>query len=165
MASLTDRESQESSSSCRLNEILPERVLLHLHQARGLRVADVLGKSDPYVKVMADGQFFFQSRCKRQTLNPTWEEACGIPPADKQVFIRKLLVEVYDADIGQPDESGPDDYLGRALVTLEPGVLNNGPQVGGTWTGRGGWGMRYSGRPRPRPWPRPWPRPCRSTSP
>ena len=32
-------------------QILPERVLIQLHRARDLRIADLLGKSDPYAKV------------------------------------------------------------------------------------------------------------------
>jgi len=87
------------------------RVLLMC--AKGLRKADFLGKSDPYVELTFLSQQLQKSTMKRQTLNPTWNETFEFR-GRRDAFVRSGLgLKLFDNDWG----SGPDK-LGDALVPL-----------------------------------------------
>lgn len=105
------------------------QVSLSLIEARNLRKADLVGSSDPYVRVLPSNA---KTSFKFNTLNPKWAETLRIPVALPET--ETLVVEVWDHDYALRD-----DFLGFAVidlggVTVEPKdlwlQLGPSPQAG-----------------------------------
>lgn len=101
---------------------------VELIHGRNLKVADVTGKSDPYV-VFGVGRFKDKklrselshavSSVKRQTLNPDWNETFMI---NVPSMSDGLTAQVWDFD--PPPK--PHDFLGQAFIDLS-GLKDNEP--------------------------------------
>ncbi|RIA90264.1 C2 domain-containing protein [Glomus cerebriforme] len=78
-------------------------------EARNLKDEDLIGKSDPYVKLILDKHNFQSTKPKNEDLNPTYNE----------YFIfningqKKLEVQVWDKDT-----FGDDDLIGEDNIKL-----------------------------------------------
>jgi len=82
-----------------------------LKSASGLRKADLLGKSDPYV-VATVGDSGYKSKTKLVTLDPVWNETFRVYVRDPEEQVLKLNVMDFDL-------VGSDDTLGTAITTLK----------------------------------------------
>ena len=119
----------------------------------GLLVADMNGKSDPYVKVKL-GKSSAQTGHKKKTLNPVFNEklqpmAVDAGSADGAEHV--LSVEVWDHDSGP----GNDDFLGEVDVPLlelcSQGLLEGqaeGHFAFGDANGRLGWSEKKQAKQR-----------------
>ena len=96
----------------------------------GLLVADMGGKSDPYVTVMM-GKSTLRTRCVKKMLDPVFNEklqpfAVDAGSAEGAGQGQSLSVEVWDKDSGP----GQDDFLGHVDVSLRElcgqGLLKGG---------------------------------------
>ena len=95
--------------------------------ARGLKKADRLGKSDPYVKIFVNGAFIGRSTRRNNTLNPDWDkethEFIVRKPRSEDNSWRKagaIVFEVLDFD-----SVGSHDSLGQVVVS--GGALSAAP--------------------------------------
>jgi len=118
----------------KLVEAIPEpdefvSLLVEIMSAKDLLKADLLGKSDPYVRIALDGNDVHQTKFIRQTLNPKWTEghknkfvwngkAKNLQRAGGFVF---LLMD--------HDTFSADDPLGDFCVAMEDLVTMNGRAV------------------------------------
>ncbi|KAI7736750.1 hypothetical protein M8C21_014394, partial [Ambrosia artemisiifolia] len=83
-------------------------------QATKLMKMDLLGLSDPYVKLKLSGEMLPSKKTtiKKKTLNPVWNETFKLVVKDPQV--QTLQVNVYDWD-----KVGSHDRLGMQMVPLK----------------------------------------------
>ncbi|KAJ0505269.1 putative C2 domain, synaptotagmin-like mitochondrial-lipid-binding domain, C2 domain superfamily [Helianthus annuus] len=83
-------------------------------QATKLMKMDLLGLSDPYVKLKLSGEMLPSKKTtiKKKTLNPVWNETFKLVVKDPQA--QTLLVNVYDWD-----KVGSHDRLGMQMVPLK----------------------------------------------
>ncbi|KAI3695909.1 hypothetical protein L1987_78913 [Smallanthus sonchifolius] len=83
-------------------------------QATKLMKMDILGLSDPYVKLKLSGEMLPSKKTtiKKKTLNPVWNETYKLVVKDPQA--QSLLVNVYDWD-----KVGSHDRLGMQMVPLK----------------------------------------------
>ena len=121
----------------------------------GLLVADMNGKSDPYVKVKL-GKSSAQTGHKKKTLDPVFNEklqpmAVGAGSAEDQGEAQVVSVEVWDHDSGP----GNDDFLGEVDVSLlelcSQGLLEGqaeGHFAFGDANGRLGWSEKKQAKQR-----------------
>jgi hypothetical protein len=88
-------------------------VKLRIMEARGVKKADLFGKSDPYCVVHWRGREIFRTEVMNKTLDPKWEDGEAIElvmpvkPASAQ-----LVLSVWDNDKGSTD-----DFLGQVAFT------------------------------------------------
>ena len=88
-------------------------------RASGLRSADFMGKSDPYVNLVC-GSCKYQTGIIDNNNNPVWDEMFLIhtqPGAEKLDFV------LFDSDAGTIVD-GSDDFLGQCSLDLRQ-VANN----------------------------------------
>ncbi|CAF3816756.1 unnamed protein product [Rotaria sp. Silwood1] len=78
--------------------------------AKDLINADIVGKSDPYVKVKVPGSIEYRTKTIDNTLNPEWNEIFEF--VVEQYESDSIEFEVYDEDLGK------DDFIGRAQLPL-----------------------------------------------
>ena len=93
--------------------------LVLVERASGLRNADFMGKSDPYVNLVC-GSSKYQTGIIDNNLNPVWDEMFLIhtqPGAEKLDFV------LFDSDAGTIVD-GSDDFLGQCSLDLRQ-VANN----------------------------------------
>jgi hypothetical protein len=86
---------------------------LRVAGADGLKDADWLGKSDPYVVVFWNGKKAGQTEVCKKTLSPRWIGKAGeftLVSEKGPIFAGSLLLFVYDHDLVEPD------FLGQAEV-------------------------------------------------
>ena len=94
-----------------------------IFRGRNLAVGDPeFGTSDPYIKVNCTGpksagkrphpdkRKTYQTKTKRGTLNPVWEEAIEL---DGDIDDDRIVLSLYDEDIISQDE-----FLGEAIIPL-----------------------------------------------
>ncbi|XP_065872369.1 synaptotagmin-3 isoform X2 [Euphorbia lathyris] len=90
--------------------------ILHVKVVRAMKLlkADILGTSDPYVKLSLTGEKLTTKKTtvKKKNLNPEWNENFKIVVKDPQS--QALQVEVFDWD-----KVGGHDRLGRQMVPLK----------------------------------------------
>ena len=92
------------------------RLSVLLVGAKGLRKADFMGKSDPYVELTFLSQQLQTSTTKRQTLNPLWNETFDFK-GTRASFVRNGLgLKVFDYDWRVPKSS--HESIGEASVPL-----------------------------------------------
>jgi len=90
-----------------------------VNSATGLRNADWIGKSDPYVIVQLFGKDgkkkgeAKQTCCKKDTLEPVWDEVFEFR---EYTAGDELLFEVFDRDIKL---TRPDDLLGKVRIDAD----------------------------------------------
>ena len=87
---------------------------VRLHSARGLKQADLLGLSDPYVVIEAKPatkQQVVRSRVVNDCLDPVWNEVLNV--MIEHVDRQSLRIAVFDQDT-----VGQDDFLGQCNVDL-----------------------------------------------
>jgi Ca2+-dependent lipid-binding protein len=93
-------------------------------RARGLKAADLNGKSDPYLKFQAVPfreylvQPAYRSKVRKATLDPDWKyldvpELHTVLRNNKQLKELVIAVSVWDHDV-----SSPDDPLGTVLIPI-----------------------------------------------
>jgi Ca2+-dependent lipid-binding protein/WD40 repeat protein len=125
------RQAMEQGASLTLGLSSVEKVKVRVMMAQELKRADMLGKSDPYVKVFwgdEGGEGGFQllvnqqkrnrTKAIKKNLNPEWRnEVFEIPVRrDKLLSSNKSLrLEVYDWDMGS-SLTGGDDFLGQTTI-------------------------------------------------
>ena len=93
--------------------------LVLVERASGLRNADFMGKSDPYVNLVC-GSAKYQTGIIDNNNNPVWDEMFLIhtqPGAEKLDFV------LFDSDAGTIVD-GSDDFLGQCSLDLRQ-VANN----------------------------------------
>ena len=100
--------------------------------AENLRPADDDGNSDPFVIAsMFDGsdvyldrqQFRYDTKVKRATLYPVWNESIILPAVDYSSVLAFTVVDTDDDD----DHTMRDDFLGQASLRMSEGnVLRSG---------------------------------------
>ena len=87
--------------------------LVLIERASGLRSADFMGKSDPYVNLVC-GSAKYQTAIVDNNNNPVWDEMFLIhtqPGAEKLDFV------LFDSDAGTIVD-GSDDFLGQCSLDL-----------------------------------------------
>jgi tetratricopeptide (TPR) repeat protein len=112
-------EAEALIKSAELRENLrtgPWIFIVHLECAKGLRNADIVGKSDPFCTVTLNGRKVGTTKVINNNLNPIWnwslrleldQETLGNSWARSQ-----LLIECYDYDLSPAG----NDFLGRVLL-------------------------------------------------
>ncbi|CAG8448632.1 6453_t:CDS:2 [Funneliformis mosseae] len=78
-------------------------------EARNLKDEDLVGKSDPYVKLILDENNIQTTQTKKNNLNPVYNEQFSFN-VDGQ---KKLEIKVYDKDT-----VGDDDLIGEEKIKL-----------------------------------------------
>ncbi|KAI8057009.1 hypothetical protein BDF22DRAFT_668911 [Syncephalis plumigaleata] len=99
-------------------------VCVTFHSAKGLRNADVLGKSDAYatMSLHQNGKTRFRTRILNNELNPIWEETGFMLVSQDDLRNQEVIrLQVWDAD-----RWNSDDALGSVEVPLSPLVSNPG---------------------------------------
>ncbi|KAI5056489.1 hypothetical protein GOP47_0028307 [Adiantum capillus-veneris] len=91
--------------------------------ARKLRKADVMGKSDPYVKIsLGDKTLSRKTQVKKGTLNPDWNETYTLVVQDPNTQVLEL--HVYDWEkVSAHDKLGMQVIPLASLAHEEPKVL------------------------------------------
>ncbi|KAL7750387.1 Tricalbin-2 [Sorochytrium milnesiophthora] len=84
---------------------------LHIHDAKGLKNSDLIGKSDPFVRIVVNDKVVAQTNVINNNLNPHWDEIKFLP-LPKPQFVR-MTFEVYDHE-----KSGLHNSLGKAEINL-----------------------------------------------
>jgi len=78
--------------------------------AREVKSADLNGKSDPYCKIIIDGEQTYKTRVKHETLNPDWDYVITLPGGKNSA--------VFDIEVWDKDVVGKD-FLGYVNFTLD----------------------------------------------
>ncbi|KAK6136179.1 hypothetical protein DH2020_030070 [Rehmannia glutinosa] len=97
--------------------------ILHVKVVRALKLLkmDLLGLSDPYVKLSLSGEKLSTKKTtvKKMTLNPEWNEDFKLSVKDPQS--QMLLINVYDWDkVGSHDRLGTQTFPLKMLLPNEP---------------------------------------------
>ena len=94
-----------------LSSRAPASYVVVVSRATGLRSADFMGKSDPYVVVGVPGQYRGKTTVVQNNLDPIWSEAFFVVGSSVELT-------VFDSDAGTFVD-GSDDLLGAATLRLE----------------------------------------------
>ncbi|CAB4429147.1 unnamed protein product [Rhizophagus irregularis] len=81
--------------------------------AKGLKNADDVGKSDPYVRLWLDDVDSQRTTTKVGTLDPIWNETFKFPITHQN----KLHFKIWDSDA--PEKEGKDDKLASGSIDLK----------------------------------------------
>ena len=97
----------------------PCNLLVEIVSATDLRIADVLGLSDPYVVVTMNGMEIHKTKVISKTLEPIWTVANG-----SFFLINETIHDFYFSGglnfiISDFDKVGKDDVLGQAFISQE----------------------------------------------
>merc|ERR1711915_930567 len=94
----------ENDLSKKQEDKIPSGILtVTIHKASQLENLDMVGKSDPYVKVCFDNNEWISKKVKN-TLEPEWNFTTDIEIDENQD--EELKVAVYDSDLGKDDVQG-----------------------------------------------------------
>merc|ERR1712228_1164515 len=94
----------ENDLSKKQEDKIPSGILtVTIHKASQLENLDMVGKSDPYVKVCFDNNEWISKKVKN-TLEPEWNFTTDIEVDENQD--EELKVVVYDSDLGKDDVQG-----------------------------------------------------------
>lgn len=91
------------------------------------RLQDSNGKSDPYVKVIANGKVLHKTETKMKTLNPKYDSKKETVLVPNQSAVKFIYIECWDWD-----RVGSDDFMGEAAIDvsdLEVGKEKVGPSI------------------------------------
>lgn len=110
-------------------EFADSQLDLELVCAVNLPRADILGLSDPYVKVQLNG-VVFKTVVKKNTLDPVWEECVVFDDQSRGVWReQKLLIEVFDWN-----RVGSEKILGRIAIEVQDlESIQGGKDQGEEW--------------------------------
>jgi len=89
-------------------------------EGHNLAAKDSNGKSDPYVKVIANGKTVHKTETKMKTLNPKYDPKKEIVTIPFTTALKFIDIEVWDWD-----RVGSDDFMGMHTIDLSefpPGV-------------------------------------------
>merc|ERR1712185_758624 len=123
-----------------MNKMLADSPVWSLWILRGedLPKADFMGKSDPYVVVIYNGQEVGQTTVKYKTLDPTWNEGPWPLPLPAQILKDtaldafgnpwSLVLEVWDKDLFGKDFMGQVTVTPKELVQVL--VVRQGKEIG-----------------------------------
>ncbi|KAL6545345.1 hypothetical protein OROGR_009219 [Orobanche gracilis] len=97
--------------------------ILHVKVVRATKLLkmDILGLSDPYVKLSLSGEKLSTKKTtvKKKTLNPEWNEDFKLSVKEPQS--QMLLINVYDWDkVGSHDRLGTQTFPLKLLIPNEP---------------------------------------------
>ncbi|GER51268.1 calcium-dependent lipid-binding family protein [Striga asiatica] len=97
--------------------------ILHVKVVRAVKLLkmDLLGLSDPYVKLSLSGEKLSTKKTtiKKKTLNPEWNEDFKISVKEPQT--QMLLINIYDWDkVGSHDRLGTQNFPLKMLAPNEP---------------------------------------------
>ncbi|KAL6552842.1 hypothetical protein OROHE_008206 [Orobanche hederae] len=97
--------------------------ILHVKVVRATKLLkmDILGLSDPYVKLSLSGEKLSTKKTtvKKKTLNPEWDEDFKLSVKEPQS--QMLLINVYDWDkVGSHDRLGTQTFPLKLLMPNEP---------------------------------------------
>ena len=98
-------------------DLIPGNLHLNLIQAENLPKADLIGKSDPYAVISADGDQH-KTQTVKNSQNPEWNFELDIPV--DEAGPHDIKIDVYDKD-----KIGKDKLLGSANISVDD-VQNNG---------------------------------------
>ena len=104
-------------------ELTPGKLNLKVIKAKELIKADLVGKSDPYVKISYGGQNF-KTPTVKNSLEPRWDYDCSLNVPEAQ--LSEVRFEVFDAD-----KLGKDKSLG--VVNVSVGELSSLNDAQGRW--------------------------------
>lgn len=85
--------------------------------ATDLLSKDSNGKSDPFVKLYLNGEEFYQTKTKKKTLEPVWNESTTIDIDSRVQSILRFKVSDWDFGIEQDDKIGEYKF---ALKSIDP---------------------------------------------
>ena len=93
---------------------------VHIHEARKLEKKGMFGKADPYVLITL-GQAKTKTKTISNNQNPSWNFVAKIG-VDNPAETDKMLLEIFDDDIGKDDALGVvsiniiDIYRGSPII-------------------------------------------------
>jgi hypothetical protein len=94
----------------------PWILIINLECAKGLRNADMVGKSDPFCNVTLNGRKVGKTKVIHNNLNPIWNWSLRLELDSETLgnsWARtQILIECYDYDLGITG----NDFLGRVLL-------------------------------------------------
>jgi hypothetical protein len=100
----------ESQSISSQPQFTPFKLIVTIHYATNLAIADILS-SDPYVVVNLDDKSFGRTKTIYSNLNPSWEQSFEIP----LLHLRHVLrLKVFDEDTNKHD-----DFMGQVVKDLQ----------------------------------------------
>ncbi|KAJ3435066.1 tricalbin-1-related [Anaeramoeba flamelloides] len=82
---------------------------VYFHKARNLIPSDLMGKSDPYCKVLLEGKKLGTCKKKKKTLNPVWNErkSFKLKGTFEELYHKHVSINVMDWDM-----ISRDDFIG-----------------------------------------------------
>jgi hypothetical protein len=104
--------------------IRPQKwIALHILRAKDLKKADLLGKSDPYCRLLWNRKVTYTTPVRWTTLNPVWNQKYNLYFRDEDMSLTdlELRIMVHDRDI-----AGEDDFLGQVVLTGEQLLKGDG---------------------------------------
>ena len=119
-------------------EIIPDRFLFDFFivSCSHLIKADIIGTSDPIVKVFFNDIYIAETSCIKNSLNPVWDDLEKFEiniPINMKVRDCKLDLEVYDTDkFDDPDFLGSVTFEGRELIKFIKSETGNKLKVRNT---------------------------------
>merc|ERR1711874_459825 len=103
--------------------IKPGLLKLTVFEASELINKDIIGKSDPFVKIKFDG-LEFKSKKVRNCLNPEWNFSVEIIVKSSNEK-KDIVIEIYD------DDFGAENFIGSYTLSLNQAILNADKEA--TW--------------------------------
>ncbi|KAL5014679.1 hypothetical protein ScPMuIL_008949 [Solemya velum] len=98
-----------------LDHQLPQRLFVTIHSATDLVTRDPGRQADPFVKITIPGlAVVHQTKVKKNTLNPVWEETFEFPIALDELAERYLVLHVVDHD-----RLTSNDSMGQIVIDLK----------------------------------------------
>lgn len=95
-------------------EFIDSRLDIELVRAVDLPRADILGLSDPYIKLHLNG-IVYKTNVKKNTLDPVWEEIVIFDDQKRGIWReQKLMVEIFDWN-----RVGSEKLLGRLAIEIQ----------------------------------------------
>ncbi|XP_043698149.1 calcium-dependent lipid-binding protein-like isoform X4 [Telopea speciosissima] len=97
-------------------ELKPQgKVVVTVVKANNLKNMEMIGKSDPYVVLYVRPLFKVKTKIINNNLNPVWNQTFELIVEDEET--QSLILEVFDADVGQNKRLG---ITKLPLIELEP---------------------------------------------
>lgn len=100
-------------------------LFLTVVKARGLAIADLNGRADPYCVVHWCTRMIGRTVTQFRTLTPTWQETFFLPEC-RESTTHALCIECFDYDLGKRD-----DFMGEVHLSIQE--VRNLLQQSTTW--------------------------------
>jgi len=111
--SVSDAEIDQSSPE-KAVEVGPGLLKITVSKASELVNKDMIGKSDPFVKIKFNGQEF-KSKKVRNSLNPEWNFSADLN-VETSTGDEQILLEVFD------DDFGSENFIGSYTLSLNEAI-------------------------------------------